>query len=150
MGTHKNVIVRITFPPVLSSLFLWSTMNNFKNGFQNRAPSVSLQFVGFQLCFQVLGAALLKYGESSVIQQSKSFLLSSNLSKMKKNFCWALSFIIEHILTDPRQSNFLSLNFDILDFDRDKDQIGLNLCWHDQGQCSEKQDQDQGEVKSNS
>ena len=55
-----------------------------KNGFRNRAAFVSLQFVGFQPSFQVLGAALPKYGESSVIQQSKSFLLSSNLSKMIK------------------------------------------------------------------
>ena len=37
-----------------------------KNGFRNRAAFVSLQFVGFQPSFQVLGAALPKYGESSV------------------------------------------------------------------------------------
>ena len=119
-----------------------------KNGFRNRAAFVSLQFVGFQPSFQVLGAALPKYGESSVIQQSKSFLLSSNLSKMRKLllsselYNWTL-------LTDPRQSNFLSLNFDILDFDFRSDRP--QPVRYDLGQwCVQEDHGDQGEVKSNS
>ena len=118
---NKNVTTQLTFKMFR---FLWSTLN----GFQNRAAFVSLQFVGFQPGFQVLGAASHKYGESSGFQKVKAFSCLQICPKWE-NFCWALSFIIEHILTDPRQNNFLSLNFDILDFDSRADMPQPVLTW---------------------
>ena len=95
-----------------------------KNGFRNRAAFVSLQFVGFQPSFQVLGAALPKYGESSVIQQSKSFLLSSNLSKMRKLLLSSELYNEHHKrILDKAISCRSILIFYILT----SDQIGLNL-----------------------